>query len=535
VLAMGYILGQLVLSAGLMVIAALAVSGRPINIGSAMTIALRSSLSLFRLGAMQLMGFAWLFAPFLGLAALTYILLLRSHDINYYLAEKPTDFLVAVAIGVVLAVVFLVLVARAYVRALFVVPILLFEGGSIRAAILSSRERMSGLVRKIGGPVLCWHLIVALIGPLAGMLYVRIAFALLAMAGSRVAVLVPVGVGLLLVNGWLFAVIAFVQVAGASVLTVGFYDERTRGLASRWAAEARIRPARRLYLPWWAWAIGLVYLGFTVITTSTDILKKSRAQHTVWITAHRGASREAPENSLSAIRRAIELGADYAEIDVHVTRDGVPVLVHDEDFQRLAGDARRPGEMTLEELRRIDIGTRFGAAFAGERVATLGEAIDASRGKIKLNIELKPTKIDRDALARAVAVLIHDRQFERDCFVTSLDREAVEIARGSNPDLRTGAIVSAAVGDITRLKVDVLSVRTALVTDLLLDRAHAARREVHAWTIDDPALMGRLIDRGVDGIITNEPSAAMQIRSEREGLPVWQRLVLSLQSRLSRR
>ena len=133
------------------------------------------------------------------------------------------------------------------------------------------------------------------------------------------------------------------------------------------------------------------------------------------------------ENSLSALRRAIELKADYAEIDVHITADGVPIVVHDEDFQRLAGDARRPGEMTLEQVRGIDIGSRFDHAFAGERVATLGEAIDTVRDKIKLNIELKPTKTDRDQLARAVAKLIRDKQFENDCFVTSLDRQAVEI------------------------------------------------------------------------------------------------------------
>ncbi len=119
--------------------------------------------------------------------------------------------------------------------------------------------------------------------------------------------------------------------------------------------------------------------------------------------------------------------------------------------------------------------------------------------------------------------------------MTSLDREAVQIAHRENPKLRTGAIVSAAVGDVTRLDVDVLSVRTGLITDVMLDRAHAAGREVHAWTIDDRVVMGRLIDRGVDGIITNDPAAAVAVRSEREELPVWQRLVLSVQSRLSRR
>jgi glycerophosphoryl diester phosphodiesterase len=252
------------------------------------------------------------------------------------------------------------------------------------------------------------------------------------------------------------------------------------------------------------------------------------------ITAHRGASRAAPENSLSALRSAIEFGCDYAEIDVHLTADGVPVLLHDEDFLRLAGDSRRPGEMTLEQIRGIDIGSRFDRAFAGERIATLKEAIDAARGKIKLNIELKPTATDREQLARTVADLIGDSKFETDCFVTSLDGQAVEAAHSRNPRLRTGAIISAAVGDVALLEVDVLSVRTALVTDGLLEAARAAGREVHAWTIDDPDVMCGLIDRGVNGVITNDPAMALSVRASRQRLPSWQRIVLSLQTRLSR-
>jgi glycerophosphoryl diester phosphodiesterase len=226
---------------------------------------------------------------------------------------------------------------------------------------------------------------------------------------------------------------------------------------------------------------------------------------------------------------------DYAEIDVHLTADAVPILVHDEDFQRLAGDPRKPGELTLKQIRLLDVGSRFDRAFAGEPVTTLAEAIEAVRGRIKLNIELKPTKSDRQRLARAVAEMIRARAFEADCFVTSLDRQAVEAAHRQNPRLRTGAIISAAVGDIARLDVAVLSVRTGLVTDALLDEAHAGGREVHVWTVDDPAAMARLIDRGVDGIITNEPALALSVRSEREELPAWQRLVLNLESRLAGR
>jgi glycerophosphoryl diester phosphodiesterase len=534
-LALGYLLGQLLLSAGLTAIAAMALSGRPVSVGQAVGVAARSSLLLLRVGIVQLAALAWLIAPFLGLAALTYGLLLSAHDINYYLAEKPPAFLAAVAIGAVLGAILLANAAAAYIRFLFVLPVVLFEGGPIRSALRTSSERCAGAWLPIGGCVLTWHALVAVAAPFLGLFYALCARRLLALAGVRVWALLPIGVLVLVIQGWLLAAIAFLQVAGSSLLTVRLYDERSRGRARAWADGVATNPAVRVRVPRWAWGLALAGLALALLSAGLQVLATTRSVRPVSITAHRGASREAPENTLAALQKAIDHGVDYAEIDVHLTADAVPVLVHDEDFQRLAGDPRRPADLTLEQIRQLDVGSPFGPAFAGERVPTLAQAIELVRGKIRLNIELKPTNADRVELARAVAGLIRAHDFEGGCFVTSLDRRAVEEAKRQNPGLRTGAIVSAAVGDVTRLEVDVLSIRAGLISDALLDRAHGAGREVHAWTIDDPAAMARLIDQGVDGIITNEPAAALAVRVERQSLPDWQRLVLSLQSRLAGR
>jgi glycerophosphoryl diester phosphodiesterase len=350
-------------------------------------------------------------------------------------------------------------------------------------------------------------------------------------------VLIPLAAALLAGHVLLLSALAFAQLAGACLLTVRFYDERSGGRARAWAEAAEGAPTRRLRAPTWAWGLGLLALlaGLTVL--GARLWSDMRVERGVSVTAHRGSSRDAPENTLAAIRKAIDQGADYAEIDIHLTADGVPVVVHDEDLQRIAGVPRRPGQLTLAELRRIDVGSKFGPAFAGETIPTLAAAIDEARGRIRLNIELKPTDRGRarDELASAVADLIRSRDFEAECFVTSLDHEAVAAARRRNPRLRTGAIVSAAVGDLGRLPVDVLSVRTGLITDRLLGRVHAAGKEVHAWTIDDPEAMGELIDRGVDGLITNDPVAALSVRRERQGLPAWERVILGFRRRLAGR
>src|SRR5262249_28320691 len=148
----------------------------------------------------------------------------------------------------------------------------------------------------------------------------------------------------------------------------------------------------------------------------------------VRVTAHRGDARAAPENTLSAMRKAIESGADYAEMDVQLTADGEAVLLHDRDLMRVAGVPRRLDEVSFAEVRQLDVGSWFDPAFSGERVPTLAEVIDLCRGRIRLNIELKVFGPDR-RLAQKVADVVREQHLESDCLVTSLDYEALVEAR----------------------------------------------------------------------------------------------------------
>jgi glycerophosphoryl diester phosphodiesterase len=244
------------------------------------------------------------------------------------------------------------------------------------------------------------------------------------------------------------------------------------------------------------------------------------------ITAHRGHARVAPENTLSAMRKAIESGADYAEMDVQLTADGKVVLLHDRDLKRVAGLSRRLDEMSFDEVRRLDVGRWFDPAFAGERVPTLAEVLKLCRGKIRLNIELKFFGPDR-RLVRAVADLVREHDFESDCLVTSLEYDALVAAKRHNPRLRTGLIVAHALGDPSGLEIDVLSVRADFLSDKVLRAAHRLGREVHVWTVNDPRQMTRLIKRGVDNIITSDPDLAIQVRNDWASLTEPERLVLA--------
>jgi glycerophosphoryl diester phosphodiesterase len=226
------------------------------------------------------------------------------------------------------------------------------------------------------------------------------------------------------------------------------------------------------------------------------------------------------------MRKAIESGADYAEMDVQLTADGKIVLLHDRDFKRVAGDSRRLSDLSYDEVRQLDVGSWFDPAFSGERVPTLAEVISLCRGKIRLNIELKFFGPDQ-RLAQAVADLIRDEACESDCLITSLNYDALLEVKRPNTALRTGLIVAHALGDVSRLEVDALSVRADFLSDELLHAGHRSGKQVHVWTVNDPAQMTRQIKRGVDNIITSDPDLAIRVRNEWASLTGPERLLLA--------
>jgi glycerophosphoryl diester phosphodiesterase len=246
----------------------------------------------------------------------------------------------------------------------------------------------------------------------------------------------------------------------------------------------------------------------------------------VEVTAHRGHARAAPENTVSAVRKAIESGADYAEVDVHQTADGVVALLHDRDLMRVAGVARRLDELTFDEVRKLDVGSWFDPSFAGERVPTLAEVIRVARGQINLNIELKFFGPGRQ-LAKEVARMVREQDFEADCLITSLDYDALGEVKRCNPRLRTGLIIAHAVGDVSRLDADALCVRADFLTDELLRAAHSHGKEVHVWTVNDARQMSRLIKRGVNNLITSDPDLAIGVRKEWTSLNPSEQLLLA--------
>ena len=220
--------------------------------------------------------------------------------------------------------------------------------------------------------------------------------------------------------------------------------------------------------------------------------------------AHRGASGRFPENTLCAFAAAITAGAAMCELDVHMTRDGTLTVIHDDTVDRTTDGKGAVAAMTLEEIKRLDAGVNFGAQFRGERVPTLEEVFTFVDGRCGLNVELKAAGIEYK-----VCEVIRAHSATATALVSSFDWDALARIRYVAPDIRVGLLASEwparLLGAATEIGADAINPGFEMVTEDLCIAAHYRAINVYTWTVDDPAVMRRLVAYGVDGIMTNFP------------------------------
>ena len=504
---------------------------RPVHALPVLRYGLRRFPALVRLGLLQLLELALAAAPFvLGLGAVKFALL-SGHDINYYLSEHPPEWNRALVLAGLLALPAGALLLTVGLRWVFSLPILLSSSVLPWEALVESWRLTRGHFWTILGTLGGWWAAASAVGFAAAGTLTWFAELLLEWVGLRpglVFLVVAAFMTLLLAVG-----------LGVSIVTYGvnaiLINRMFRELTGRilkpsrgTVADSRFRVAGDPIRILW---VGLL-MGF-VGMSSVGVLWVSRLDfdEDVTVTAHRGSSLKAPENTLSALRQAMVDGADYAEIDVQTTADGEVVLLHDRDFMRLGGDPRRLENLTLAEARTIDVGRKFDPAFEGERVATLSEAIELVRGKLRLNIELKFNRPD-PALVPAVVEVLRGMDFLDECVITSLDFASLQQVKRIEPALQTGLIVTRSLGDPARLPVDFLSINTSAATESLLGRGRRNGKAIHVWTVNDPVTMTRMVEMGVDNVITDLPAEMRRLLEERAELTPGEKLALQVRRKL---
>jgi glycerophosphoryl diester phosphodiesterase len=245
------------------------------------------------------------------------------------------------------------------------------------------------------------------------------------------------------------------------------------------------------------------------------------------ITAHRGASADAPENTMAAVIAAIDQGADWVEIDVQETADGRVVVFHDSDFKRVADKELKIWDATLDDLQDLDIGSWFAAEFRDERVPTLEQVLNTCQGKAGVNIELKFYGHD-ERLEERVIEIVERYNMESEVVVMSLKLESVQRMRKLRPSWQVGLLTAAAIGSLRRVDADFLAVSAGTATRDFIHATHRSGKKVHVWTINDPIAMSTMFGRAADNLITDKPAVARQVLEERAKLGLPERVLLGV-------
>jgi glycerophosphoryl diester phosphodiesterase len=265
--------------------------------------------------------------------------------------------------------------------------------------------------------------------------------------------------------------------------------------------------------------VALVLLPYYISWTQRGYSLNVEFLHRMQVTAHRGASRYYPENTMAAFEGAAEQGANWIELDVHESSDRKIFVMHDSSFRRTAGTNRSAWELTYDEISKLDAGSFFGSAYAGEQIPLLSDVIRfAKQAKIPLNIEIKPSGHE-EFLENDLVNLLEEENFTGQCVVTSQSYASISKVKDLNPDIKTIYVMGFAYGNISRLKkADGFSVRYTSVTGDLVSRVHNAGKEIYAWTVNSRWAIDDMIDRQVDNIITdNVPLAKSRIEKNESG------------------
>ncbi|HSG81118.1 MAG TPA: glycerophosphodiester phosphodiesterase [Gemmatimonadota bacterium] len=508
---------------------------RVVNASEVLWLLVKRLAQMTRLGGVLIVLSILAVTPLLALAGITHLSLLSGADINYYLAERPPEFWAAVAIGLLLTGVTILVAVYLLGRWLLCGPILLYEKVNGLAALRRSAELGRGRHLLWTRTLVTWTMALLVIGVLVTVAFNRIGVLLVTVLGTRPQLLLAV-LGALIIA--YIVCLAALSLVGTAVNSI--YINRLYSFAAKLSREemlrrgsfqhvlrpvvdATFRRANRL-----AWAAALAIVASSA-AAAYAVAQGFGAAEAPAITAHRGSSGHAPENTIAAIEAAIEDGADFAEIDVQETADGVIVMLHDADLMRLAGVAWKIWETQYDSLRRLDVGGWFAPQFEGERIATLREVVAIARGKIDLNIELKYNGHDV-ALAQRVVTILQEENFIEHAAISSLDIDGLRQVEALDDRIKTGYIVATAVGDLAGIDVDFFSVSTRFANPSRIGRLKRRGKEVHIWTVNDRQQMSTFIDMGVTNILTDYPATLRAMLREREGLDESQRILIAFRN-----
>jgi glycerophosphoryl diester phosphodiesterase len=510
----------------LMAIGLAAANGRRLPARGALAFGASRSLLVLRLAANIVVRLLVGLLPFAAAVGVVYWTLLRYHDINFYLARRPPEFWAAISIAAVIVIGLVVVLLRTMARWTLALPLVLFEGIPPRRALAESSARSAGHRSVAIAALATWAALAAVLLVGATWLPDFLGRTLAPGFSGSTRALIGFMTGLVLLWAALGLLTAVVNVSMLSMVLLRLYrrvvEHEGRALpalgADTWEG------ARRLSTPV---RIGVVVVAILVTLGAVLIVGNvARRNQQVLVIAHRGASAAAPENTLAAFRLGADLGSDFVELDVQESEDGEVVVVHDSDLMKVGGSPLKIWEATAAALRAVDIGSRKGPEFAGERVPTLAEVFALTKGRVRVVVELKSYGHSQ-RLEERVVEIVEAAGVANDTIFMSLDHDMTRRLKQLRPSWRVGVLVARAIGDLTSLGADFLAVEASQATRAFVRRAHRAGQDVYVWTVNDPAWMFAAMANGVDGLITDHPEIARDVIERRSRMSDAQRILVA--------
>ena len=236
------------------------------------------------------------------------------------------------------------------------------------------------------------------------------------------------------------------------------------------------------------------------------------------ILGHRGARDMAPENTLAAFQAALDVGADGFELDASRCSTGEIVVIHDDTVDRTTNGSGRVGTMSYYVVREMDAGSWFDRQYARERIPSLEEALDLARGRARVNIEIKSTTVTSDGIEQDIAEMVRSRGMVEQVIISSFDPLALRRMNKAAPEIACGLLYSGDLPLYLRrawaryvLSLEAVHPEVGMVDARYMDWARRRDYRVNVWTVNEPQDMQRLIDLGVDAMITDHPRALREI------------------------
>lgn len=324
--------------------------------------------------------------------------------------------------------------------------------------------------------------------------------------------LMTVTVGLLITVLMLAATAAQLYVPFLFIKLTSLYKTYQSG--GEWRYEKR--PNRKSPLVIAYVIVAVLLIGILTAFVAFGIDSYFPAKVSTGFIAHRAGGFEAPENTVAGIDAAHEYGAWGAEIDIQRTKDGYYVVNHDADFARTAGLAKKPSELTLEEVKQLKVD--------GEPVPTYEEMLEASRDRVILFVELKGETADQQMADDAVKTIKEYNMVDQ-TVVISLGYELIDYIETNYPEINTGYLAFASFGDTASYNCDYLALEEETATSSMIEEIHEAGKKILVWTVNEDDDIEDFLRSGADAIITDAVKRSSEITKELEEQPPVERVL----------